>query len=238
MRVYITNILLIFCLLSIYSCQGQVFTFATRSDIVEQINKARTLPSVFAAVIQESYSNYTSYSTLQSTIYFLNTITPLTPLSNQSGLDAVAQFHANYLNSDVSNWLNPDIGCNNSLVSNRVALAGNWSYRVAENIASGIQDAEQLVATWILDNHVSSKKNRMNIFDPSFTDVGVGISGSEDNSTIYVAVFAGNFMCNSPCPNASKIGGQYDCKGNPFAFGVMLKVTAFLCMIISIILIL
>ena len=233
MKTNVTRILLLCFFISACWAQDQVVTFATRSDVVEQINKARTLPSVFAAVIQESYSNYTSYSSLQSTIHFLNTVTPLSALSNQSGLDAVAQFHANYLNSGVSDWLNPHIGCNDSVVSNRVALAGNCGSRVAENIASGIQNAEQLVATWIIDNHVSSKKNRMNVFDPSITDIGIGISGSQDNSTIYVAVFAADFICTSPCVNASKIGGQYDCTGSPFAAAIVPKVTAALLVIIS-----
>lgn len=236
MRLYLSKILLLLCFISLCSSQDQIYTFATRSDIVMQINKARTLPSVFAAIIKESYSNYTTNSALQSTINFLNTVTPVSALTSQSGLDAVAQFHANYLNTDVANWLNPDIGCNNSFVSDRIALAGNWSNRVAENIAYGIQNAEQLVATWIIDNYVASKKNRMNIFEPSFTDVGIGISGAEDNSTIYVAVFAGNFMCHAPCVNASKIGGHYDCKGNPFAFGVLPKISAILLIILGAIL--
>lgn len=190
--------------------------YPSRNDVVSQINKARTRPSSFASIIQNSYSTYSSRSEIQAAVSFLRNVTPLTALKNETGLDATAQMQANYLNSRVANWANPHIGCSNSRISDRIKLAGSWSSKIGESIAYSINSAEELVAVWIIDSQVSTRQNRMNIFEPGFTEVGVGISGSSANLTM-VANFAQDFTCNATCVNVPKIGGKYDCTGDPFA---------------------
>lgn len=60
-------------------------------------------------------------------------------------------------------------------MGDRASLAGTWSH-VGENIMTNTGTEEEIVAKWIIDTISTNKINRRNIFENTYTSVGVGVS--------------------------------------------------------------
>jgi len=95
----------------------------------------------------------------------------------------------------------------------------NWT-KLAENVANGLNDPEQVVVAWILDYGVTNKVDRVNIMDSHFDSIGIGVSNSDVSPQTVVVNFATNFNClSTKCPNVPSKDVGYHCTANPYTYG-------------------
>jgi hypothetical protein len=89
------------------------------------------------------------------------------PLRANAALQTAAQSWAQYM--ALNNYLN-HIGRNGSTPADRMAAAGYQGGTTGENLAKGLSNPISVMNAWL---HSSS--HRVNILNPNFTDLGVGV---------------------------------------------------------------
>jgi uncharacterized protein YkwD len=195
-----------------------VITLPTSQALLNQINLARNNPQAWASLIKTKYNNslFGSPSDIEECIHYLSSVSPVSPLSENQGLNYAAQKHAGYLKSG---WgYSPHIGCNGSTISQRVKEVGTWSSSLGENIAGGEMDPEAIIALWLIDSNVPTKGHRLNMMQSTYKVIGLGISsnGEQSYNPTIVAEFAGQFDCYNSCPQPAPFNKVYNCSSMQF----------------------
>ncbi|MDR4497288.1 MAG: CAP domain-containing protein [Candidatus Scalindua sp.] len=168
------------------------------SEVVREINLARMEPQKYSSLMQDLLPLYEGnlfkrpgritiltkegVSAVNEAIEFLNSATPLKPLKLSRGMSRGAMDHV----KDVGpGGTLGHKGSDNSRTSERVNRYGKWGRRLGENISYGRKSAREIVISLIVDDGVSSRGHRENIFNSSFNFIGVACG--------YHAVF--DMMC-------------------------------------------
>ena len=162
---------------------GQVSV--SRTDIVAELNAARTAPAAYAARAWAWRALFrgdrierpgeTTVVTREGTdavdeaIAFLERQTPLPPLRGSPALDRAAADHAN---DQARSGGVAHVGGDDSSPSERMRRYGRWS-ATGEAIAYGSDRAEDVILQLIVDDGVPDRGHRRILFNPVYELIGV-----------------------------------------------------------------
>jgi uncharacterized protein YkwD len=189
------------------SSVGEVkFLSSLENAVVHELNMARTAPKDYASFL-EQYKKYYDKKLLKlpgqtpiltnegvwavvEAIRFLRSVKPLPPLNPSKGMSSGARDHVTDQGSSGSSQHK---GSDGSQPWDRVNRYGSWEKSIGENIAFGIDKARNIVMFLIIDDGVSSRGHRKNIFNPDFRVIGVACGQHATYRTVCVITFAGGY---------------------------------------------
>jgi len=174
--------------------------------VVDEINKARTAPKDYASLL-EQYKKYYDKKLLKlpgetpiltkegakavvEAIRFLHSAKSISPLTPSKGMSSGARDH---VKDQGKSGFTQHKGSDGSQVWDRVNRYGTWEKSIAENITCGSDKARNIVAFLIVDDGVSNRGHRKDIFNPDFRVIGVAFGSHTAYRTICVITFAGGY---------------------------------------------
>lgn len=179
--------------------------------LVDEINLARANPSAYITYLEE-YRKYYKDKTvkfpdgyeqptvegvraLNEAIAFLRTLKPLPPYQVSKGLTAGAKVH---LDDMLKSQISGHRGSDGSRLEDRLSRFGTWDVSVGENIVYESRKARNDVIGMIIDDGVSNRGHRRNIFSAQHRVLGIASGQLEKSKTMYVLTFAGRFADRLP----------------------------------------
>ncbi|MDZ7319753.1 MAG: CAP domain-containing protein, partial [candidate division KSB1 bacterium] len=175
-------------------------------EVVQELNLARKNPRKYAAYLEKMKPYYDGKlfkrpgraivqtqegrKAVDEAIHFLRSAKPLAPFRVSPGMSQAARDHVR--NQGLQGAIGHK-GSDGSEPSDRVNRYGKWIRTVGENIAYGSEDARDIVIGLIVDDGVSDRGHRKNIFNPSFQVIGVACGAHKVYQTMCVITFAGGF---------------------------------------------
>ena len=166
----------------------------TVEDVFAEINAARTDPLALIHILSQWRSCFQGnllclpgklklgtnegVAAVDEAIAFLRSTKPVPALQRISAGMSVAA--ANFCADIGPKGMRGHTGSDGSTPYDRILRHGKWSGSAAENIAYGMTEAKEVVASWIVDDGVKSRGHRNNIFKREFTAVGVGVGVHKD----------------------------------------------------------
>ena len=88
-------------------------------------------------------------------------------------------------------------GTDGSQPWDRISRYGDWTGSSAENIAYGPSSGREVVLQLIVDDGVSNRGHRTNIFNPDFKAVGVGCGPHREFAVMCVITYANGYVTHS-----------------------------------------
>ena len=175
-------------------------------EVVAELNLARTQPKAYARIIAD-FSKYfkgkdlyipgeitlmtnEGISAANEAIKYLNSQSPLPPLTISKGLWLASKDMVRM--QEKTNQIGHK-GTDGSSPTTRISRHGDWDISAAENIDYGNSNARRIVISLIVDDGVSSRGHRKNIFTKEFRMVGVACGGHQTYHYMCVMDFAGSF---------------------------------------------
>jgi uncharacterized protein YkwD len=177
------------------------------ADVIKELNAARTNPRAYARYLEDmrQYFNGKRFkrpgeitlvtkegvSAVDEAIAFLRSASPVKPLSLSRGMSKAAADHAK--DQSRSGKTGHD-GREGSQPWDRVNRYGTWSGKIGENVGYGDQTAREAVISLIVDDGVTSRGHRANIFNPDYHVVGIACGTHPKWRTVCVSDFAQTYQ--------------------------------------------
>ena len=115
---------------------------------------------------------------------------PLPPLSPKKGLTLAARDHAR---DQAKTGATGHTGSDGSTPGTRINRYGKWDISVGENINYGNADAGKIVTSLLIDDGVPSRGHRKDLFNRTFSFVGVSVGTHPVYGRMCVMDFAGAY---------------------------------------------
>lgn len=176
------------------------------SEVMGEINVARTNPAQYVTYLKEWKEKYLGHRVRLSDSLYLRTQEgewavdeaieymrkrePVEPLAYSKGLALTAGRMA--LMQGTAGQTG-HIGPDGLRLADRARLFGRWSETLGENIAYGLDDPRQIVMMWIIDDGVKGREHRHCLFRREFRVLGVGFHFHKVWQVVCVADFAGGY---------------------------------------------
>jgi len=174
--------------------------------ILAELNYARTKPAEYAQFLEnmKQYFKGNTYEypgeiplltnegvgAVQEAIDFLKSAAPRPLFSLSVGLSKAAADHRNDCGAK---GIISHTGSDGSSMEDRINRYGSWDITIGENIAFGTKTARDIVIQLIVDDGVSSRGHRENIFNEQFLKVGLAYGFHKEYKTMCVMDFAAAF---------------------------------------------
>jgi uncharacterized protein YkwD len=177
------------------------------SEFVAELNLARTQPQVYASFLEETKKYYAGnqlrfpgravettvegWTAVDEAIRFLRTATPLPPLEVYKGMTLAAKDQARDLGTSGNTGHK---GSDGSTPNVRVGRYGDWLNSIGENIVyQATTTARESVMGLIVDDGISTRGHRKNIFDATYRAAGIALGERSNLGRLCVITFAGGF---------------------------------------------
>jgi uncharacterized protein YkwD len=186
---------------------GSVYYSPLEKELIREINLARTNPLNYASFLEESKQYYDGkllkrpgeipvrtkegVSAVNEAIYFLRSANSLPPLTLSRGMSLGAKDHVRDI-GPVGAIRHE--GSDGSEPWDRVNRYGTWQEEIGEGIFYGSGEAREIVMNLIIDDGVSGRGHRKNIFNPDFRVVGVGCGYHDTYRAMCVITLAGGYV--------------------------------------------
>jgi len=175
--------------------------------IIGELNFARTQPAEYATFLEQHKALFvdplifqtpdgsrivTSEGTaaVDEAIDFLRNVKPVMAFKPSLGLTKAALDH----NNDTGPLgLVGHQGSDGSSPFDRMKRHGQWKISAGENISYGHEDPRQIVIQLIVDDGISNRGHRANIFEPKFQRIGVAVGQHKVYGFMCTMDFAGGF---------------------------------------------
>lgn len=180
---------------------------AIEREIFEFQNLARTQPKKIAALLRRKYSSFRGrtmriaggpnvrteegISAVREAIRFLERVKPLPPLKASRGMSLAGHEH---IRRDGPLGRYGHDGNDGSSPFDRMNRHGRWLRIAGENLAYGMDTAEYVIIGLIIDDGVSSRGHRDNIFKRDFTVTGVAFGNHRRKTYMAVITYAGGYI--------------------------------------------
>jgi uncharacterized protein YkwD len=167
------------------------------SDVLHELNLARTQPQTYARALQEAarlsrasgaYDDPAAYA---EAVDFLMRQRALPPLDSDEALQDSALSHADYQGRRGGFGHE---GPGGESLGDRLHRHGAFSMMMAEDISYGYANPREVVLQLIVDSGVPSRGHRANIFNPVFREAGVACGPHRVYGAMCVVDFAGTMM--------------------------------------------
>ena len=174
--------------------------------VISEINMARTNPTSYASFLQEWKWYYDGRllkipgeriiltkegaTAVNEAMSFTRSMNPVCRLSPSKGMSLGAKDHVKDQGSSGSIGHR---GRDGSQPWDRVNRYGTWEKSIGENISYGSDKARNIVMGLIIDDGVSGRGHRKNIFNPDFRVIGVACGHHGTYGTVCVITFAGGY---------------------------------------------
>ena len=182
------------------------FLSELEKEVVQELNLARTNPAAYAEYLIDFKRYYIGkhiqiggrmrvltqegVSAVNEAIDFLKNVAPVSPLSISKGLSLAAKAHRE---DQGPKGLVSHQGTDNSSPLDRMERFGKVQEAYGENISYGEFSAREAIMGLIIDDGVSGRGHRENIFKGDFKVVGVACGVHKAFGTMYVMDFAGKY---------------------------------------------
>jgi uncharacterized protein YkwD len=163
-------------------------------QVLAEINLARTAPQQYAQIVaSQSAGNHGAEGdrAVTEAIHFLEKSDPLAPLTFSPGMSNSALSHVLDMGPGGGRGHQ---GSNGSQPWDRMARFGKWIGRAGENIDYGVHDARAIVVRLIIDDGVSGRGHRKNIFSRDFHVAGAATGYHATYGAMCVIDFAAGFI--------------------------------------------
>jgi uncharacterized protein YkwD len=176
------------------------------AGVVAELNLARTDPKAYARYLRDyralihngvfeqpgeiGVQLQEGTRAVDEAIAFLEKRPPLGALAPSRGISRAARAQA--LDQGKSGATGHS-GSDGSSPFDRMNRYGKWATTAGENAAYGASDARGIVIQLIVDDGVSSRGHRANIFNAAFKVVGIGVGPHPKYGTVCVQDFAGGY---------------------------------------------
>jgi uncharacterized protein YkwD len=185
---------------------GISFLSQLESEIIAEINLARTEPQKYAAFVEEFKKYYSGANlsipgrqalvtaeglvAVDEAISFLRAAKPLPAFQISKGVCSAAADHVRDL---VTKGITGHKGSDGSTPNARLDRYGRWDMAVGENIVYDVGTARQIVIGFLIDDGVANRGHRKNIFDSKYRIAGISISNSSRPRALGVINFTVGF---------------------------------------------
>ena len=195
-------------------CQGGVAQSATLKQVLDALNKARTNPAAYSTLIASDYKaktgnnnihtewnlqfNEVSPAQFDGAVTFLNSQSALNGVTIDLGLTYTIWKHVKWCSS-VNNGISHTGEGGSTFGDRSKEFTSATSFAGAENLLSNsiaAKTAEHMTADYIIDDGVTSRGHRTNLFNSGYTMVGLGLYKGADNKLYYGQVFTAGFNCD------------------------------------------
>ena len=175
---YLLIIILVFTLLA--SCQNNdpiepPDEFGLNyNDLLSELNFARTNPKEYVKLIEAllpSYNGSEGKVAIEEAIASLKSQQSIPPLSLNDGINKAAKYHCNDQGKtgEIGHY-----GSKGETPATRMYMYGTYN-AAGENIYYGPNiEIRKMIIAFIIDDGVSDRGHRINIYNPIWTDVGFG----------------------------------------------------------------
>jgi len=177
----------------------------TPTRLLREMNLARQNPTLYAGYVEEMRSHFDGKQfvlpggtrirtkegrrALDEAIRFLSHTRPQPPLSLSAGMCRAAADHC----ADQAGGRRGHDGSDRSNPGSRISRYGQWSGGWAENIAYGKSNARDIILALIIDDGLSARKHRKNIFNPKWNVTGAAFGPHAIYRTVCSMEFAGGY---------------------------------------------
>jgi len=189
-------------------------------EMIAEMNLARTQPQVYASFLEETRKYYTGnqlrypgravettvegWTAVDEAIRFLRAARPLPPLEVYKGMTLAAKDQAKDLGTTGNTGHR---GSDGSTPNVRVSRYGDWLSSIGENIVyQATTTARESVMGLIVDDGISGRGHRKNIFDPTYRVAGIALGERSTLGRLCVITFAGGFTERSAAAAATQTG--------------------------------
>jgi uncharacterized protein YkwD len=179
---------------------------AREQATIDEINQARANPAKYIKFLEDFKKLYRGKSVhysdgselvtiegvaaLDEAIAFMRRLSPLPPLELRAGMVLAAKDHVNDL---VKTGKSGHKGSDGSSPGDRMSRYGDWSDSLGEDIVYFSRNARDDVIALIIDDGVSTRGHRKNIFQSAFHVIGIGLGPAQNTGTLCIITFAGNY---------------------------------------------
>ena len=179
-------------------------------QVLAEINLARTAPQQYAQIIAAQSVGYRGIEgdrAMTEAIHFLEKAHPLPPLAASAGMSNSALSHV--LDQGPIGGRGHK-GTNGTQPWDRMARFGKWAGQAGENIDYGAHDARSVVVRLIVDDGVSGRGHRKNIFSRQFRVAGAASGFHATYGTMCVIDLASAYVEGA--------AGRVAARSTPFSF--------------------
>lgn len=176
-----------------------------KNDFITELTNLRENPKSYIPILEE-FSTYLDNDILKrpgddplqttegkaafkEAIKFLRSQKPVGPLQEDSRLSKAAQLHAEDLGK--KGGLS-HISSDGKNLSERLDEQCEWEEACSESIDLGSKNALHVIVSLLVDDGISERTNRLNLFREDFSYLGIGACEHSKHDTVFVVNFAGN----------------------------------------------
>jgi uncharacterized protein YkwD len=185
------------CLLLLSSSFAGARERSLDSDVLYELNLARTQPQAYARALQaaarlsRASGAYDDPAAFREAVDFLMRQPALPPLGADPALEGAALAHADYQGPQGGFGHEGPAG---ESLGQRLHRHGAFAMLMAEDISYGYANPREVVLQLIVDAGVPSRGHRNNIFNPAFREAGVACGPHRVYGAMCVVDFAGTLM--------------------------------------------
>jgi len=185
----------------------------TGRDVVAEINRLRTDPAGYAAMLEQTLPLYAGSElrrpgqitirtnegagAVREAMAALRARAPLAPLEYSEGLSRAA---ADHVRDQGPGGATGHDGSDGSSMRTRIERYGQWGGGISENIDYGSLSAREVVMSLVVDDGVSSRGHRRNLLDPDIRVAGAACGPHRRYRTMCVMDHAGSFVPRGVTP--------------------------------------
>jgi uncharacterized protein YkwD len=184
------------------------YYLALEHGIVDELNRARTDPSRYAASLERElrYFNGNLFrrpgdesslqtregtSAVREAIRVLRATKPLPALRFSPAITVAAHDH---VSDQAPRGLMNHRGTDGTMAWDRVSRYGEWKKKISENMTFGPITAHDVVAALLIDDGIADRGHRKNVLDPDVRLVGVSCGAHKSYRVMCDMVQAGGFV--------------------------------------------